>query len=167
MKNAVAICRKNCRSVNHVTSFGEMTSLAFFPYHSKSELAGRLMLVAEKSVPVRSGGEYQELVLVSLDVSRKNAILYLEMTLVVAFFRVCWSTDALQQRSLDQCALKSWSNSLKMKILVEVGSPELAGRLMLYSRMSGPVRSEEVDPAMSEFNWSTDALQQRSRSRKL
>ena len=62
MKNAVAICRKNCRSVNHVTSFGEMTSLvAFFPcYHSKSELAGQLMLVAEKSVPVRSEGEYQE-----------------------------------------------------------------------------------------------------------
>ena len=27
----------------------------------KRELAGRLMLVAEKSVPVRSGGEFQEL----------------------------------------------------------------------------------------------------------
>ena len=82
-----------------------MTSLvAFFPrYHSKSELAGRLMLVAEKSVPVRSEGEYQELVLVSLDVSRKNAILYLES--VVALFRACQSTDALQQRSLDHCAL--------------------------------------------------------------
>ena len=67
MKNAVAICRKNCRSVNHVTSFGEMTSLVeFIPcYHNKRELAGRLMLVAEKSVPVRSEGEYQELVLVS------------------------------------------------------------------------------------------------------
>ena len=38
-----------------------MTSLAaFFPcYHTKHELAGRLMLVAEKSVPVRSEGEYQ------------------------------------------------------------------------------------------------------------
>ena len=88
MKNAVAICRKNCPLVNHVTSFGEMTSLvAFFPcYHSKRELAGRLMLVAEKSVPLRSEGEYQELVPVSLDVSRKNAILYLEMTSVVAFY---------------------------------------------------------------------------------
>ena len=88
VKNAIAICRKNCRSVNHVTSFREMTSLAaFFPcYHSKSELAGRLMLVAEKSVPVHSEGEYQELVLVSPDVSRKNAILYLEMTSVVAFY---------------------------------------------------------------------------------
>ena len=61
-ENTVAICRKNCRSVNHVTSFGEMTSLvAFFPcYHSKRKLAGRLMLVTEKSVPVRSEGEYQE-----------------------------------------------------------------------------------------------------------
>ena len=116
---------------------------------------------------MRSEGEYQELVLVSLDVSRKNAILYLEMTSVVAFFRACRSTDALQQRSLDQCALKSRSNPFKMKILVEVGSPELASQLMLYSRMSGPVRSEEVDPPMSEVNWSTDALQQRSRSRKL
>ena len=67
MKNAVAICRKNCRSVNHVTSFREMMSpVAFFPcYHSKRELAGRLMLVAEKSVPVRSGGEFQELKLES------------------------------------------------------------------------------------------------------
>ena len=67
MKNAVAICRKNCRSVNHVTSFGEMMSLvAFFPfYHSKRELAGQLMLVAEKSVPVCSGGELQELKLES------------------------------------------------------------------------------------------------------
>ena len=67
MKNAIAICRKNCRSVNHMISFGEMTSLVvFFPcYHSKSELAGRLMLVAEKSVPVRSEGEYQDIVLVS------------------------------------------------------------------------------------------------------
>ena len=49
--------RKNCWSVNHETSFLEkITSLvAFFPcYHSKCELAGRLMLVAEKSVPVRS-----------------------------------------------------------------------------------------------------------------
>ena len=34
-------------------------------YHSKRELAGRLMLVAEKSAPVHSGGEYQELVLES------------------------------------------------------------------------------------------------------
>ena len=53
--------------VNHVTSFGEMTSLvAFFPfYHSKHELAGRLMLVAEKSVPVHSGGEFQKLKLQS------------------------------------------------------------------------------------------------------
>ena len=43
-----------------------MSLVAFFPcFHSKSELAGRLMLVAEKSVPVRSEGEYQELVLVS------------------------------------------------------------------------------------------------------
>ena len=67
MKNAVVICRTNCRSVNHVTSFGEMTSLvAFFPfYRSKPELAGRLMLVAEKSVPVRAGGEFQELKLES------------------------------------------------------------------------------------------------------
>ena len=31
----------------------------------KRELAGRLMLVAEKSVPVRSGGEFQELKLES------------------------------------------------------------------------------------------------------
>ena len=62
--------------MNHVTSFGAMTSLvAFFPrYHSKSVLAGRLMFVAEKSVPVHSEGEYQVLVLVSLQVSRKNAI---------------------------------------------------------------------------------------------
>ena len=61
VKNAEAICKK----VNHVTSFGEMTSLvAFFPcYHSKRELAGRLMLVAAKSVPVCSEGEHQELVL--------------------------------------------------------------------------------------------------------
>ena len=77
MKNAVAIYRKNCRSVNHVTSFGEMTSLvAFFPcYQSKRELAGQLMLAAEKSVPVRSEGEYQELVLVSLDERTKFFIL--------------------------------------------------------------------------------------------
>ena len=79
MKNAVAICRKNCQSVNHMTSF--------FPcYHSKRELAGRLMLVVEKSIPVRSEGEYKELVLISLDVSRKNANLYLEMASLVAFF---------------------------------------------------------------------------------
>ena len=59
MKNAVEICRKNCRSANHVTSFGEMTSLVtFFPfYHSKRELTGRLMLVAEKPGPVRSEDE--------------------------------------------------------------------------------------------------------------
>ena len=62
-----------------------MLLVAFFPcYHSKRELAGRLMLVAEKSV--RSEGEYQELVLVSGYVSRKNAILYLEMTSVVVFY---------------------------------------------------------------------------------
>ena len=30
-------------------------------YHNKRELAGRLMRVAEKSVPVRSVGEFQEL----------------------------------------------------------------------------------------------------------
>ena len=77
-----------------------MSLVTFFPcYHRKSELAGRLMLVAEKSVLMHSEGEYQELVLVSLDVSRKNTILNLEMTSVVAFFRACRSTDALQQRS--------------------------------------------------------------------
>ena len=43
-----------------------MSLVGFFPcYHSKCELAGRPMLIAEKSVPVRSEGEYQELVLVS------------------------------------------------------------------------------------------------------
>ena len=102
VKNAVAICRKNCQSVNHVTSFGEMMSLfMFFPcYHSKCELAGQLMLVAEKSVPVRSEGKYQELVQVSLDVSRKNANLYLEMTSVVPFFRACRLTDMLYSREV-------------------------------------------------------------------
>ena len=64
------------------------------------------MLVAEKTVPVCSEGKYQELVLISLHVSRKNAILYLEMMSLVAFFQACRSTDALQQRSLDQCALQ-------------------------------------------------------------
>ena len=39
----------------------------------KRELAGRLMLVAEKSVPVRSRDEFQELKL-TVDVSRENAL---------------------------------------------------------------------------------------------
>ena len=38
----------------------------------KRELAGRLMLVAEKFVPVRSGGEFKTGI--TVDVSRKNAL---------------------------------------------------------------------------------------------
>ena len=53
---------------------------------------------------------------------------------MVTFFRAGWPTDALQQRSLYQCALK----------VVGVGLTKLAGGLMLCSREVGTSALEDI-----------------------